>query len=54
MSMCVYFFFFLFFLVLVVVVVLDQNPEPYVFWASGLPLSSISGTVRPFHKYFVI
>lgn len=32
----------------------DQNPEPHVFWASGLLLSPITGTVTTFLNYFVI
>lgn len=32
----------------------DQNPEPHVFWASGLLLGPITGTVTTFLNYFVI
>jgi hypothetical protein len=32
----------------------DQNPEPHMFWFSGLPLSSISGTEVALYTYFLI
>lgn len=45
-KLCVCFFFF--------GSTVDQNLEPHVFWASGLLLSPITGTVTTFLNYFVI